>query len=49
MHIVPGIDDDQHRYLDLMHNETSLDVCLKTWLTYCKRFIIETDQVRMKE
>ena len=43
LHIVPEIDNDQPRYMKLMHNETLLDFCHKTWLTYCKRFNTEND------
>jgi len=30
LHIVPEIDNDQPRYMNLMHNETLLDFCHKT-------------------
>ena len=48
LHNVPEI-DDRHRYMDLMHNETSLDFCHKTLLAYCKRSIIETDSFERKD
>jgi len=42
------MDDDQPRYMNLMHNETLLDFCHKTWLAYCKRFNTENDLFELR-